>query len=94
MTPLCVAILPGRYEERDGQWVELEPPRPCPELLTEAEASRYLRLDVTGVKNPGQTLERYRAMNLLRATQVGRMIFYRRIELDRFLDRQTDANPR
>lgn len=88
------AILPPRYEIHDGQPIEVELERPCPELLTESEAIRYLRLDTTGVSNPGQTLERYRAMSLLRGTQVGRRVFYRRVELERFLERQTDANPR
>lgn len=71
------------------------PPMPCPELLTEAEAIRYLRLDtITGLKNPGQTLVRYRAAGLLRGTQVSKSVFYRRVELDRFLDRLTNENPR
>jgi hypothetical protein len=87
-------FLPARYELRDEALVEVEPARPCPELLIEAEAVRYLRLDTSGVKHPGQTLERYRAMGLLRGTQVGRLVLYRRVELERFLERQTDANPR
>lgn len=71
------------------------PPVPCPELLTEDEAVRYLRLDtIAGLKNPAQTLARYRAAGLLRGTQVSKSVFYRRIELDRFLDRLTSENPR
>lgn len=71
------------------------PPIPCPELLTEAEAIRYLRLDtIRGLRNPGETLARYRAMGLLRGTQVSKSVFYRRVELDRFLDRLTNENPR
>ena len=77
------AVLPG------------EPLRPCPELLTEEEAVRYLRLDtITGLRNPKETLARYRAMGMLRGTQVSKRIFYRRVELDRFLDRLTTENPR
>jgi hypothetical protein len=72
-----------------------EPPVPCPELLTEEEAIRYLRLDtITGLRNPGETLARYRACGMLRGTQVSKKIFYRRVELDRFLDRLTAENPR
>lgn len=71
------------------------PPVPCPELLTEEEAIRYLRLDtIAGLKNPGETLARYRANGMLRGTQVSKRIFYRRVELDRFLDRLTAENPR
>ncbi len=84
------AVLPGVMHD-DGT---RSPSEPCPELLTEDEAVRYLRLDTTGVRRPGETLERYRGMGLLRGTQVGRRLFYRRVELDAFLDRQTDANPR
>lgn len=66
-----------------------------PELLTEAEAVRYLRLDtIRGLRNPGETLARYRAMGLLRGTQVSKSVFYRRVELDRFLERLTNENPR
>lgn len=72
-----------------------EPPVVCPELLTEEEAIRYLRLDtIQGLRNPGETLARYRAMGLLRGTQVSKSVFYRRVELDRFLDRLTNENPR
>ena len=68
---------------------------PCPELLTEEEAIRYLRLDtIRGLKNPGESLARYRATGMLRGTQVSKSVFYRRIELDRFLDRLTSENPR
>ena len=80
--PLSLAWLPG------------DPPTPCPELLTEAEAIRYLRLDETGVGDPARTLRYYREKSLLRATQIGRRLRYRRIELDRFLGRITERNPR
>ena len=71
------------------------PPAPCPELLTEEEAVRYLRLDtINGLKNPKETLARDRAMGMLKGTQVSKRIFYRRVELDRFLERLTNENPR
>jgi hypothetical protein len=71
-----------------------EPSQPCPELLTEAEALRYLRLDLIDVENPANTLRYYRQKGLLFATQVGKCVRYRRVELDRLLDRLTDTNPR
>ena len=71
-----------------------DPPQPCPELLTEGEAIRYLRLDTIGIANPSGTLRRYRERGLLRATQVSKRVFYRRIELDEFLKRVTEDNPR
>ena len=67
---------------------------PCPELLTEIEAIRFLRLDDISVENPTNTLRYYLKKGLLRATQVGKCIRYRRVELERLLDRLTDVNPR
>jgi hypothetical protein len=78
----CTPILPG------------DPPTPCPTLLTEEEAIRYLRLDTINIENPSATLKRYRDMGLLRATQVSKRLFYLRTELDAFLQRLTDLNPR
>ena len=79
---LATAILPG------------DPPALCPELLTEAEAIRYLRLDTVDIDRPELTLKRYRERGLLRGTQVSKRIFYRRLELDRFLAHVTEDNPR
>ena len=62
---------------------------PCPALLTEDEAVRYLRLD--GDRNPGRTLRYYRERGLLRATHLGRHLFYRLVELEEFLERLTAA---
>ena len=62
---------------------------PCPELLTEDEVIRFLRLDNIDTEDPANTLRYYRNKGLLRATQVGKCIRYRRIELERFLERLT-----
>jgi hypothetical protein len=78
----CAHVLPGA------------PAVPCPELLTEEEAVRYLRLDLIDVDDPAGTLRYYRNRGLLRGTQVGKCVRYRRIELERLLDRLTDSNPR
>jgi len=67
---------------------------PCPELLTEDEAIRLLRLDGVGVEDPSGTLRYYRRKALLRGTQVGKCIRYRRVELESFLARITEENPR
>ena len=77
-----VPILPGN------------PPEPCPELLTEGEAVRYLRLDEIDIEDPANTLRYYRKKGLLRATQVGKCIRYRRVELEQLLEKLTDVNPR
>jgi hypothetical protein len=79
---ITAAILPGVT------------PAPCPELLTEDEAIRYLRLDLIDVDDPAGALRYYRRQGLLRGTQVGKCVRYRRVELERLLDRLTDTNPR
>ena len=76
------ALLPG------------DPSQPCPELLMEEEAIRYLRLDRIDIQDPAGTLRYYRRKGLLRATQVGKCIRYRRIELEKLLERLTETNPR
>jgi hypothetical protein len=63
----------------------------CPELLTEAEAIRYLRLDVDGPAKPELTLRYYREKGLLFATRVGRRLRYRRVELDCLLESLTGS---
>jgi len=65
-----------------------------PEVLTEDEAIRYLRLDLIDIKDPSGTLAYYRRRGLLKATQIGKALRYRRIELERFLDELTRTNPR
>ena len=62
---------------------------PCPELLTEDEAIRYLRLDIDGPAKPGNTLRYYRERQKLKATRVGKKLLYTRKALDEFLDRMT-----
>lgn len=97
MNPLIhtIGILPPLYRrEGDGRLVELIPAGPCPDLLTEEEAIRYLRLDIIDVENPEDTLRRYRKQGLVRGTQVGKCVRYRRSELEAFLDRITENNPR
>lgn len=92
---VALRVLPGLYERADdGHLVEVEAPRPCPELLTADEAIRYLRLDDTKVADPERTLRYYREKWGLRGTQVGRRLRYRIIELDGLLNRLTEDNPR
>ncbi len=62
--------------------------------MTEEEAARYLRLDLVSIKDPAETLAYYRRKGLLRGTQIGKCVRYRRVELERFLDLITEKNPR
>ena len=60
---------------------------PCPELLTEIEAIRYLRLDIKGPSNPSNTLKYYRDQGVLRAVHIGRNLRYPRKELDLMVEK-------
>lgn len=60
---------------------------PCPELLTEDEAIRYLRLDVNGPRNPSSTLKYYRDQGVLRGIRIGRNLRYPRKELDHMIEK-------
>ena len=70
------------------------PAVPVPDILTEDEAIRFLRLDQTNTQDPHLTLARYRKRGLLRGTQISRNIRYLREELIEFARRQTEVNPR
>jgi hypothetical protein len=60
----------------------------CPPLLTEAEAIRFLRLDGQKAK-PENTLQHYRERGILKATIIGKNLFYTRKSLCDFLDKIT-----
>ncbi|HUU20273.1 MAG TPA: hypothetical protein VMW72_24200 [Sedimentisphaerales bacterium] len=67
---------------------------PCPELLTEDEAIRFLRLDTVNIKDRAATLKRYRKDGLLRGVQISKKIFYKRTELENLIERLMEKNPR
>jgi hypothetical protein len=69
-------------------------PARCPDVLTEQEAIKYLRLNEINIKDPAGTLAYYRRRGLLRGTQIGKCVRYRRVELERFLELLTESNPR
>ncbi|MBA7650239.1 hypothetical protein ES703_58042 [subsurface metagenome] len=62
---------------------------PCPEVLTEDEVVRYLRLDLEGSSDPRQTLKYYRDKGELVAIRIGRKNRYRRRDLDDFLSKKS-----
>ena len=64
--------------------------RPVPELLTEIEVIKFLRLDINGPTDPAKTLKYYRDKGQLRATRIGQKYCYQKKELLRFLDKATD----
>ena len=63
---------------------------PCPDVLTEDEAIRFLRLDVDGPQNPRGTLKYYRDRGFLRGVRIGRNLRYPRKELERMLDKMLE----
>jgi len=86
--------IPASREESIKLKPAWEPGDPCPDLLTDDEAIRYLRLHEIEIKNPGETLQRYRKEGHLRGTQVSKRVYYLKSELDAFLKKMTDVNPR
>lgn len=68
---------------------------PVPDLLTEEEAVKFLRLDGDGrPKDPSATLKHYRDKRMLRGTQIGRRLRYSRIELLKFIAAATKHTER
>ena len=62
-------------------------------LLTPVKAAQYLRLDETGSHTPEsalRTLAYWRNRGELKATKYARRVWYRKIELDRFLETKTE----
>ncbi len=74
---------PAVMPDGNGGW------QPCPNLLTEEEAIRYLRLDIDGPTQPENTLKYYREKKKLKGTRVGKQLRYRRKSLEEFLDKMT-----
>ena len=70
-----------------------EHPAEFGELLTPIEAAQYLRLHQTNGHSPEsaiRTLKYWRDRGELKATKFARRVWYRRVELDRFLERKTE----
>jgi hypothetical protein len=68
--------------------------QPTPDLLTQRETIRYLRLDTIRTRFPGNTLHRYRKKFGLKTVQIGRQVLYSREELKKFVEQQMVNNPR
>ena len=65
-----------------------------PELMTPVEAAQYLRLDEAGSHTPRsavRTLDYWRNRGELKATKYARRLWFRKAELDRFLEVKTEA---
>ena len=60
-----------------------------PDLLTEQELLKFLRLDTNGPANPHETLKYYRDEGLLRATRISKKYLYQKKEVLLFLDKLT-----
>ena len=80
-----VFVIPSILPDGNGGFT------PCPEVLTEEEAIRYLRLDLEVSSNSRQTLKYYRDKGELVAIRIGRKNRYRRRDLDDFLSRKSKA---
>ena len=61
-----------------------------PDLLTEDEAIKFLRLDTDNIKNPKGTLKYYRDKGQLRGARIGNNYCYAKNELLSFIEKATD----
>ncbi len=68
--------------------------QPTPDILTQKEAIRFLRLDTTRTRFPQNTLQRYRKESGLKTVQIGRQILYPKKGLEEFIEKQMEKNPR
>ena len=91
------ALGPGNPCARDEQPTTLSrwPPRPKAfgDLMRPIEAAQYLRLDELDGQTPAKalrTLRYWRDRGQLRATKYARHVWFRRTELDRFLETKTE----
>ena len=87
------AILPGLYRhDDDTRLVEVEPPRPCPFVMTSDEVIRFCRLD--DLRNPEDVLYQHRKAGRLKGFQLGRSIRYLQPDVMEFLRNLVQAKPR
>jgi hypothetical protein len=86
---------PTNHGTTNGSHAEW-PTRPTvfSDLLTPIEAALYLRLNETGSHTPKsaiRTLNYWRDRGELKATKFARRVWYRKSELDRFLEVKTET---
>lgn len=87
-----LAVSEGEGLEARETWPQR--PQAFPDLMTPVEAAQYLRLDETGKHTPQaavRTLDYFRDRGCLRATKYAHKVWYRRAELERFLEQKTEA---
>jgi len=67
---------------------------PVPEILTEDETLRFLRMDNIDIKHPRETLRYYRKKYGLKGVQIGKALRFTIGELRKLVKRLMDENPR
>lgn len=71
---------------------ETRPAEPAPEVMTEEEVGRMLRLPSDA--NLYHALYRYRRKGVLKATQVGKAVRYRLSDVMSAIEKMQTSNPR
>jgi hypothetical protein len=79
----CNIAVSAVMPDGNGGW------QPVPEIMTPAEAARFLRIDSA---NYERTLSHYREKGKLHGTRIGKTLKYTRKELERFAERMTNHN--
>jgi len=88
MTNLKTGIAASWMSDGKGGWM------PTPEILTEDETLRFLRMDSIDIKHPTETLRYYRTKYGLRGVQIGKALRFTIGELRKLVKRLMDENPR
>ena len=84
----CPAPALSWMPDGNGGWM------PTPDLLSEAEAVRFLRIDLIKIKNPDCTLRRYRKEYGLQTVQISKQVLFPRCELEKLIKKLMEVNPR
>lgn len=88
MTNFKTGIAASWMPDGKGGWM------PTPEILTEDETLRFLRMDSIDIKHPKETLRYYRNKYGLKGVQIGKALRFTIGELRKLVKRLMDENPR
>lgn len=87
MTEMMESRSYSHYRGMPTIYIAGDPPRPAPFLMSLQEVIAFFRLHDSQTKFPSKTIQRYRRLGL-RATRIGRRVWFRLDDVLRFLDQQ------
>lgn len=84
----CSVVAASWMPDGKGGWM------PTPEILTEDEAIRFLRIDGLNIQHPKETLRYYRSKHGLKACQIGKGVRFTIGNLRELVNNLIEKNPR